>query len=232
MFQTANSAKLVMAFTGIILFGFVIAHLAGNLQVFAGPEQLNGYAMHLRDLGPLLWGLRIVLLIALFVHMAAAFSLTKQNNDARPIPYSAKRPLDFPASSQMSRHMLLTGMTIAGFVVYHLAHFTFLVTNPSYKELHWKFADGKEWHDVYGMIVAGFSVPWIVAIYLIAQVFLWMHLSHALSSVFQTLGLKNARNESFINAMGPVVATAIFIGYASIPVGVLTGVIRAVTQQH
>ncbi|MBX9654436.1 succinate dehydrogenase cytochrome b subunit [bacterium] len=230
MFQTANSAKLVMAFTGIILFGFVIAHLAGNLQVFAGPDQLNGYAMHLRDLGPLLWGLRIVLLIALFVHIAAAISLTKQNNDARPTPYA--KPLNFPASSPLSRHMLLTGWTIAAFVVYHLGHFTFLVTNPSYKELHWKFHDGTEWHDVYGMVVVAFSNPWIVVLYLIAQVFLWMHLSHALSSVFQTLGLKNARNESFINAIGPVVATAIFIGYASIPLGVLTGVIRAVTQQH
>ena len=229
MFQTAIPAKLVMAFTGLLLFGFVIAHLAGNLQVFAGPEQLNGYAMHLRDLGPLLWIARLVLLFALIVHIGAALALTRQNNEARPQSYAY--PFNtFPKSSVISRHMLLTGGVIAAFVVYHLAHFTFLVTNPSYKNLHWKFADGKEFHDVYNMIVAGFSDPWIVGLYVIAQVFLWAHLAHALSSVFQTLGLKTARNESFINAIGPVIATVIFIGYVSIPLAVMAGVIRPVTQ--
>ena len=102
--------------------------------------------------------------------------------------------------------------------------------NPSYGDLHWRLINGMECHDVYNMVVAGFSNPWIVALYLVPQVFLWMHLNHALSSVFQTLGLKTARNESLIDAIGPVVASLIFIGYISIPLAVIAGVIRPITQ--
>lgn len=228
MFKSTVVAKLTMAVTGLLLLGFVIGHLAGNLQIFMGPETLNAYAMHLRDLGPLLWVARIGLLAALIVHLVAAFSLTRLNTGARPEGYAYQ--LDFPNSTTISRHMLLTGMLVLAFLLYHLAHFTFQWTNPEYKELHWKFVDGHEFHDVYNMVVLGFSSPWIVGLYLVAQLFLWMHLSHALTSVTQTLGIKGTRNRAWLDAVGPLLATAIAIGYISIPLAVLTGVVGAVTQ--
>lgn len=228
MFKSAVGAKLVMAVTGLLLFGFVIAHLLGNLQTFIGPEALNAYALHLRDLGPVLWVGRIVLILALLTHISAAIWLTRKNMDARPEAYAFQQ--DFPNSTTMSRHMLLTGWLILAFLAYHLAHFTFQVTHPEYRELHWKLADGRTGHDVYNMVVAGFQSPWLVGLYLVAQLFLWMHLSHAISSVLQTLGLKNPKNERLVDAAGPVVATLIAIGYVSIPLAVLTGVVRAVTQ--
>lgn len=228
MFKSAIGAKVIMAVTGLLLFGFLIAHLAGNLMVFGGPNYLNGYAMHLRDFGPLLWVARLGLLAVLVVHLLAAFSISRRNANARPEPY-AYQP-DFPKSNALSRHMLFTGMVILAFLVFHLAHYTFFLTHPQYKELHWTFPDGKHWHDVYAMVIEGFRVPWLVGLYFVAQIFLWMHLSHALSSVFQTLGFRNPRNDRFFAALGPAVATVLSAGYLSIPLAVLLRVIGPVTN--
>ncbi|MBY0587816.1 succinate dehydrogenase cytochrome b subunit [bacterium] len=226
MFPSAVGSKLLMAATGLAILLFVLGHLAGNLQFFGGPDVINTYALHLRDLGPLLWVARLGLLAAFALHLSLAVSLTRRNSLARPEGYAFQT--DFPQSSVASRHMWLTGWLILAFVVFHLAHFTFQWTHPEYRELHWKASDGREGHDVYSMIIKGFSQPFLVGLYIVAQVFLWLHLSHAVSSMLQTLGLKNPRNEKLLDLAGPVLATIIFVGYVSIPLAVLLGVVKPI----
>jgi succinate dehydrogenase / fumarate reductase cytochrome b subunit len=213
-----------MAITGFAVLLFVLGHLAGNLQVFGGQDVINLYALHLRDLGPLLWVARIGLLAVFVTHIALAISLTRRNSSARPEGYAFQT--DYPNSTVASRHMWLTGWLILAFVIFHLAHYTFQWTHPEYRELHWKAPDGREGHDVYTMIIKGFSQPFLVGLYIVAQVFLWLHLSHAVSSMLQTLGLKNPRNEKLLDLAGPLLATLIFVGYVSIPLAVLFGVVR------
>ncbi len=224
MLRSAVGSKLMMAFTGLAVLLFVIAHLLGNLQVFGGPDVVNLYALHLKDLGPLLWVARIGLLTVFVTHLALAVSLTRRNAAARPQAYAFQ--IDYPESTVASRHMWLTGWLILAFVVFHLAHFTFQWTHPEYRGLHWKAPDGREGHDVYAMMIAGFSQPFLVALYIVAQIFLWLHISHAVSSMLQTLGLKNPRNENLLGLAGPALATLIFVGYVSIPLAVLFGVVK------
>jgi succinate dehydrogenase / fumarate reductase cytochrome b subunit len=227
MLRSAVGSKLLMAFTGLALLLFVIAHLAGNLQVFGGPDVLNLYALHLRDLGPLLWIARIGLLVLFGTHLALAVSLTRRNNQARPQAYAFQ--IDYPQSTVASRHMWLTGWLILAFVVFHLAHYTFQWTHPEYRGLHWKAPDGREGHDVYAMLIAGFSQPFLTGLYVVAQIFLGLHISHAVTSMLQTLGLKNPKNENYVRLAGPVLATLIFVGYVSIPLAVLFGVVKQVS---
>lgn len=220
MFRTSVAAKTVMAATALMLFGFVVGHLLGNLQIFLGPGALNAYALSLRDHLGLLWAARVVLLAALVLHVATAVHLTRKNRMARPDRYVLQR---YPHSDVAARAMLLTGWLILAFVLFHLAHYTFCWIHPEYAALEWTAPDGRRGHDVYTMTVLGFQSPLIVLIYIAAQVVLAMHLSHGLSSVVQTFGFKTHRNERAVNKIGPVLAGAIFVGFVSIPISVLLG---------
>lgn len=208
-----------MAVSGILLFGFVLGHLAGNLQIFAGREALNRYAAWIQSNPPLLWGARIGLLVILAIHLHAAAVLTRRSRAARPVPYAKYQT---SRTTYAARAMLWTGLCVLLYVLYHLAHFTLGWIQPE------AFAgvDAQGRHDVYGMVVAGFRCAPIAAIYLVAQAVLGLHLSHGFSSSLQSLGLEHPRLAFLKTWFGPAVGTIVFLGYASIPAAVVLGFIR------
>jgi len=221
--RSSIGAKFVLAITGILLFLFVVIHLLGNLQVFAGREKVNHYAETLRSLGPLLWVARFGLIALAAVHIATALRVARANESARPIAYLKR------ASRQIrpqTRLMLTSGLVLLGYVIFHLAHFTWGVIYPEYAAAMETLAGGGERHDVYSMLVHGFQVWWVALAYVVAMFFLAIHLCHGLSSVPQTFGWNHPKYDRLFRALGPVIATLIFLGYASIPAAVLVGAVR------
>ncbi len=214
IWRTSIGQKVVMAITGIILFGFVIGHLLGNLQVYLGPEAMNEYALTLRDFlhGWGLWAFRAVLLAAVVLHIWAATSLTLANRAARPHPYYE---VQWRESTYASRTMRWSGVIIALFVVYHLLHFTTGTVHPSFVE-----------RDVYHNFIAGFRVVPVSLFYIAAMVLLGMHLHHGVWSMLQTLGLSHPRYMQVARACAGVIAVVFVVGNVSFPVAVLTGVLK------
>ncbi|MFP6871290.1 MAG: succinate dehydrogenase cytochrome b subunit [Nitrospinota bacterium] len=215
-YLSSIGAKLVMAVTGALLFGFVIGHLAGNLLMFAGPDAMNTYAAWLKEKGMLLWGARLGILIVFAVHIASALRVNRMNRAARPDAYAVS---NFLAATYASRTILVSGLIVLAFVIYHLLHFTLGVTNPEY----FKLIDAKNRPDIYAMVVQGFSNRIVAVSYIAAMILLALHLSHGLTSFFQTLGLHGSKFRPFAGKLGPAVAIVIFIGFASIPLAVLAG---------
>jgi succinate dehydrogenase / fumarate reductase, cytochrome b subunit len=223
-FRSTLGRKYVMAITGFAMFGFVVAHMLGNLQIFLGPEAINRYGSFLKSLGELLWVARIGLLLMVGLHIWAAISLSAENKAARPVGYGNYKPV---GSTYASRTMLMSGLIIAAFVIYHLLHYTALVkeinlTGTNFAELH----DEKGRHDVYRMMVIGFKHPAVSIFYIIGMVLLSLHLSHGVSSMFQSLGWKNRNWSPLINGFARFIAIALLVGYCSIPIAVLTGMVK------
>lgn len=206
--------KVVMGVTGLLLVMFVLVHMLGNLQIFLGPEVLNHYGALLRTLPEALWAARIVLLVAVVLHISSAVRLTAINRAARPRRYAMSVPVELGIAP---RTLLLSGLVIATFVVYHLLHYTLLVTHPEFRDM--VTADGHR--DVYRMVVAGFSDPLVAGFYVLANVLLAMHLSHGVGSLFQTLGLATPRWRPHVDRLGIALAWIILAGNVSIPVAVL-----------
>ena len=205
-----------MAVTGVILLGFVVGHLLGNLQILLGPDAIKSYVQKLRDLGPLLWAVRIFLLVAVVLHIYYTIRLVIDNRKARPAAYVEK---DHVKATFASRYMWLSGLVVLAFIIYHLAHFTFIVVNPRLATLH----DAMNRHDVFSMMVYGFQNPLISAFYIVAMFLLMLHLTHGASSFFQSLGLNDKRLNPRLAKGGRVFAWLIFAGYVSIPVACLLG---------
>src|SRR5580704_8668241 len=178
-YSSTVGKKAVMAVSGCILFLFVLGHLAGNLQIYEGPEKLNNYSQLLHSMPGLLWGARITLLAMLVLHIWSSIQLAIRNNASRPTGYVKKKSA---GSSYASRTMYWSGPITLAFVIYHLLDFTFGTTNPSYRE-----------GNVYGNILASFQVPLISAFYILAMVLLCLHLYHGLWSMFQSLGVHPER---------------------------------------
>ena len=211
--------KWIVALTGVALFGFVVGHMIGNLQIFLGPEPLNRYGAFLQGLGELLWAIRFGLLVMLVAHIYFTIKLRVESRSARGIDYAVtkRRAVTLPA-----RAMMLSGLMVLCFIVYHLLHFTVQSIDPSYQTLH----DAKGRHDVYAMMIRGFSSPLASGFYLVAVGLLSMHLQHGIQSLFQTLGLNSAKTRPLLEKGGTAFAWVIFIGYASIPVAVLAGIVK------
>ncbi|HXG91371.1 MAG TPA: succinate dehydrogenase cytochrome b subunit [Blastocatellia bacterium] len=224
-YRSSLGKKYIMAITGLALFLFVIAHMAGNLQIFAGRDAINSYAHFLKSKPGLLWSARIGLLILVIAHIVTAIQLVAENREARPVAYEKGRPT---AASFASRTMFISGLVIFAFVIYHLMHFTFGVTNPEFLTLKdsTNTADPLR-HDVYGMMVQGFSNPWVSAFYIISMGLLCLHLSHGVSSMFQSLGIRNKSNLRAIHRAARIAAVIIFVGNCSIPIAILAGAVRA-----
>lgn len=203
--------KVIMAVTGVILLLFLIGHLIGNLQIFVGPERLNAYSEFLKRLGELLWVVRFVLLASLVLHVIASVQVSLASKRARPADYEKKKSIE---TSYAARTMIWSGPLIFLYVAYHLAMFTFLVTGPGYSPT-----------DVYRNEVLAFRVPAISAVYVLAMIFLGMHLYHGAWSMLHTLGASNPRYRFLRRAIAPVVAIAITAGYIAIPIAVLMGFI-------
>lgn len=226
--RTLNSSigmKWTMGLTGLALALFVLAHMLGNLQIYGGPDMINDYAVHLRDLGPLLWLARIGLLVMVLLHIVSAVRITQMNKAARPVGYAV---FTQQVSGYASHTMFMGGLILLGFIVYHLAQFTLGLTNPEQFSLH----DAQGRHDVYSMVVLCFRQPLISAIYILAMVPLVLHLSHGVTSAFQTLGVNHPKYRPLLAAIGPLFGAIVFIGNVSIPLAVLSGVIPYPVAGH
>lgn len=203
--------KAIMAVTGLILVGFVAGHMSGNLLYFKGPEALDAYAKWLHGLGPALWIARVVLLAAAAAHVWAGISLAAENRAARaggPAIEATRR------ASVASRTMPYTGVVLLGFIVFHLLHFTFRAVGP-------EIAAAGDAGRVHEMIRLGFASPGVSVFYIVSMALLCLHLSHGVSSLFQTLGLRNERWRGRLDVLAAAYGWAIFLGFAAIPVHVL-----------
>jgi succinate dehydrogenase / fumarate reductase cytochrome b subunit len=210
--------KAVMAVTGAILFVYVVAHLAGNLQIYSPDrDQINHYAAFLHSPSNIafLWGARIVLLAAVILHIVASVQLWKRNQEARPVKYVRKKDA---SASYASRTMMWSGPIIAAFVIFHVLHLTVGAVVPL-KEL------GLNQPDVRANVINGFSNPLISGFYILAMVLLCMHLYHGLWSMFQSLGIDQRRYMPKLKRAAAVVAILIAIGNCSIPIAVLAGLL-------
>jgi len=223
-YHSSVGKKMIVAITGIILILFVIGHLLGNLQIFLGPAWINGYSEHLRELGPFLWLIRIFLLVTVIVHIYVTIRLAIDNRRARPEAYIDK---EYVKATFASRHMVMSGLIVLAFIIYHIAHFTVRVTDPRFALLK---ADPLNHYDVYSMMVYGFQNYFVSAFYVLGLWLLALHLSHGSSSFFQSLGLNNKTLTPRLAFGGRVFAWLLFIGYTSIPVAVLLGLVKPAQQ--
>jgi len=211
--------KVFMAVTGLLLVLWVTGHLIGNLQIFMGQNQLNKYAQALKDAAALIWVVRLIMLTVLGIHVWRGIQLYLENRASRPVRYAVNKT---NKASLASRTMIWSGLGIFTYLIYHLLQFTFVTTNPEFANLH----DSLGRHDVYSMVVLGFQNVIVSVVYIIAMFFLFYHLSHAVKSMFQTMGFNNDRWESRLTALAYLVATFFFVGYSSIPVAVLLNIIK------
>ncbi len=222
LWGTMVGKKVVMAATGIVLVGFVIAHMLGNLKIFLGAQGIDAYAAFLRTMGEplfpysvLLWVVRIVLLTCVALHITAAVQLTRMSRAARPHGYDTKESI---ATTYAARTMRWSAVILVLFIVYHLLHLTGGVVGfqPG------QFRDLSVYHNV----VAGFSVWYVSLFYIVAMACLCLHLDHGIWSLLQTLGWNNARTTSTLRTLSRGVALAVFVGFISVPVAVLAGWVR------
>ena len=221
IFKSSLGKKYVMAVSGFILFLFVIGHLAGNLQIFLGPEAINRYGHFLQSNPELIWPARLGLLLMLVLHVWSAIKISAENKAARPAQYAVYRPV---ASTYASRTMLMSGLIIFAFIVYHLLHFTVQVqyvnlTGKSFVD----FVDPEKRHNIFKMMVVGFNNVWVSGFYVLGIALLCLHLSHGVSGMFQSIGWKNKAYTPVLNKGARAVAVLIFLGYTSIPISILLG---------
>lgn len=210
-----------MAVTGLIWVGFVILHVAGNLQAFAGREKINSYSALLHGPGAeLLWIVRAVLLIAVVLHVTMAVQLTRGARLARPIGYRTRKP---QVSTLSSRTMRWGGALLLAFIVFHLLHFTTRQVDPG----HWAHrTDANGRYDIYGNLVASFRLWWVSALYLIAMMALGLHMWHGVWSFGRSLGIAKPSGDPMRRRVAPILAIALWLGFSLVPIAVLAGVIR------
>jgi succinate dehydrogenase / fumarate reductase cytochrome b subunit len=217
--RSAVGKKWVMAVTGIMLLGFVLVHMIGNLKVFLGIEHLNEYAEWLRDLGEpafprtvLLWALRLGLLAAVFLHIVAAAQLTRMNHKARPVKYQA--PRDYAAANFASRSMRWTGIIVVLFVIFHLADLTWGSANPH-------FVRGDPYNNLFNSFE---RVPVAIA-YIAAMIAISIHIFHGAWAMFNSLGINNPKYNDWKRAFAAGFALVILIGNVSMPLLIVTGAV-------
>jgi len=207
LLQTSVGKKVIMAVSGVIIVGFTIGHFLGNLNLYLGPEALNGYAEFLHSKPPLVWGTRLLLLFALGAHIASAYSLWSRNRRARGSRYKKHKDL---ATDYAARTMYWTGPILLFYLVYHLLHFTILPEHPG---------------DVYRNVVEGFQNPLIASVYIAGNLALGFHIFHGIYSAFQTLGANHPRYNSYRRDLAIAISAAITIGNLSFPISVLSGIV-------
>ncbi len=219
LYRSALGKKYVMAITGIVWLGYVFAHMVGNLKIYQGAEAFNNYAHFLRELlYPLLpssgtlWLLRVLLIVALFFHVLAAYQLTVMNRQARPVSYRSKR--DYVAADFASRTMRWTGVIVLLFLAYHLADLTWGWVNPVGREA-----------EPFGRVVASFSQPAVAAFYVVANLALGLHIFHGAWSMFQSMGWNNRRFNHWRRAFAIAFAAVVVIGNVSFPLAVAFGAV-------
>lgn len=212
MIKSTIGKKIIVALTGVILFGFVAGHMAGNLLVFAGPDVFNRYAVTLKANLLLLWGTRGILLGSVLLHVIFTLLLTRQNRASRPVGYELYKPQD---STLSSRVMIWSGLLLGVYIVYHLLHFTLGSAHPRFDS-----------HDIYSNVIIGFNSLPVSLLYIAAMIALGFHLHHGIWSVFQTLGLNHPKYNGARRIFATTASILIVGGFVSIPLAVLMGGLR------
>ena len=211
-YDSTIGKKAIMAVTGVVLFGFLVLHMLGNLQIFLGREVMNHYAETLHGNPGLLWGARSILLVSVLLHTWAAIQLTAVKATARPIAY--KKSGNVQATTG-SRTMMLSGPVIAIFVIGHLLHFTTGTIHPRFVELH-----------AFENVVNGFANPIAAGLYIVAMILVGFHLSHGIWSMFQSLGFSHPRYTPIIRKFAAVFSWIVVAGFLAVPISVLAGFVR------
>ena len=211
-YDSTIGKKVVMAVTGAILFGFLIGHMLGNLQVFLGRAVMNHYAETLHGNLPLLWGVRILLLISVVLHTWAAIQLTAVKAAARPVAYVKTANVQ---ATTGSRTMMLSGPVIALFVIGHLLHLTTGTIHPQFVELH-----------AFENVVNAFSNPIASGLYIVAMILVGFHLSHGIWSMFQSIGFSHPRYTPLIKKFAGIFSWVLIAGFIAVPISVLAGLVR------
>ncbi|HVJ18730.1 MAG TPA: hypothetical protein VM686_25085 [Polyangiaceae bacterium] len=213
--DTTIGRKAGLAVSGVILFGFVIAHMAGNLITFAGREAYNAYAAAAKSNAIVLWGARGVLFVALVVHVALVIELYVKTLAARPVGYRVKKNI---ATSYAASAMKYSGPALLLYILFHLAHFTYPgISLGAYEFSH---------TDVYGNFVGSFSVPWIAAVYVVANLLLGLHLYHGAFSMLQSVGFAHPRYDARLRGASRGFAFLVTAGNVALPLSVLFGLIQ------
>lgn len=216
--KSSVGRKILMSITGQLLIIFVLIHLIGNSTIFFGANGINAYAEHLHSLPPLVWLFRLVMLLAVGVHICYGVSLTLENKAANPGAYAVKKQLK---ASFASENMIWTGVLLACFIVYHLIQFTIHGTPDVVVGM-----DTANRVDVFKMVVTSFSHGLISLTYMAAMVMLFLHLSHGIPSFLQTMGWNNDKTIPVFGTGGKVVAAVLMLAYISIPAVILAGLLK------
>jgi succinate dehydrogenase / fumarate reductase cytochrome b subunit len=215
-YETTVGKKVLMALTGLAMFGFVLGHMLGNLQVLLGPEAYNGYAVKLHSLGGVLWVVRGGLASIFVLHIWAALQLTARARAARPVAYRVKKT---QRTTFAALTMQFSGITLLLFVAFHLAHFTAPgLAFGAYEHQHHS--------QVYTNFVNAFSVPWLVGLYIAAMVSLGLHLYHGSYSLLQTVGISNPLRNATNKQLAQLFALLVTVGNVLLPITVLLGLVR------
>jgi succinate dehydrogenase / fumarate reductase cytochrome b subunit len=222
-FRSTVGLKMLMALSGLILFGFVFGHMAGNLQIFLGSDQLNGYAYFLKSTPELLWPVRILLLLAVITHIVAGYGLWLHNKAARPVDYSRNAATK---ASLSSRTMIYSGTIVLVFIIFHLLQFTVMAIDSDYAS----YVDAQNHHDVYRMVITAFGSPWIAWFYVISVGLLCYHMSHGVASFFRSLGFTNAAYLPLQVWFARAFSTVVFLGMVIIPLAVQFGFLKLPDQ--
>ncbi|MDB4880337.1 MAG: succinate dehydrogenase (or fumarate reductase) cytochrome b subunit, b558 family [Gemmatimonadetes bacterium] len=220
LYRSTIGKKAIMAVTGLMLAGFVIAHMAGNLQMFSGPAKMNAYAAFLKSTGELLWVARAGLLLATVLHVLMAWQLTRINRNARPVGYEKREP---QVSTWASRSMRWGGFVLLVFIVFHILHMT---TGTVYPAASASGSAAFSHTDVYGNVINAFRNPLVSAFYVVSMLFLMLHLFHGAWSSVRTLGLTKPSLHPLSRRISTVIALVVWLGFTAIPVAVVLGAIR------
>jgi succinate dehydrogenase / fumarate reductase, cytochrome b subunit len=220
-YRSTVGKKIIMGITGLIGIGFVILHMAGNLQAFISQDKINSYGALLHGpLAELTWLVRIVLIVAVVLHVLMAYQLTMRSRAARPIGYERKEP---QVSTLASRTMKWGGVLLLVFIVLHLLHFTTETIDPG----GWRgMMDNQGHRDVYGNIIASFRIWWVAAFYIVAMIALGLHLYHGAWSSVRSLGYAKSSAHPLHRRIALGIALVVWLGFTIVPLGVIAGVIR------
>ena len=217
--QSSVGRKIIMAVTGIVLVGFVCVHLLGNSSMFVGADAINAYAQKLHSLGPFVWVFRLVMLVAFALHIAFGIQLTLENKAATPEANVQVKRLKTGFGAET---MIVSGLVMLAFVIYHLLQFTVQVPGMGVYEMN----EATHMVNVYTMVVAGFKSVLPVIIYLVGMFFLFLHVSHGFQSLFQTLGLCNDKSLPVTGMVSKLVGFVLLLGYIAIPLSIVFGYIK------
>ncbi len=224
LYRSSVGKKVLMAVTGFVWFGFLLAHMAGNLGAFLGQEHFDAYAEHLRVVGePMLpeysalWAFRAVLIATFIAHVVLAWQTSRQSHQARAVGYRKQENLSF---SPASRFMRWGGVLILVFLVYHILHMTTGTLHPDF------IAADASGHNAYHNLVTGLSNPLVAAFYVLALTAVAAHLFHGVWSLMQTLGAAHPKYKHLRRPVATIVAALVFLGFVSVPVSVLAGILR------